>query len=221
MVEGDLSNIWQSLFVNGLLSSSRKSGIVLLRSVAYSSYIFSFGEKNGELYQLATFLRKLHLLSESAVTFLARALPLLLLDATLNNKPNLTSYVRGQCWASLAATFKRSETEAIETPLLSRLMPNAGNTGKLIVAKMLIRAVFRLFENQTVRVLVDSWYMRRVFIDKMNCYGYSVSGQARIDARLYDEQTPKKPGQREANRANMVTSTRPSGLPTSRKRRRL
>jgi hypothetical protein len=28
---------------------------------------FSFGEKNGELYQLTTFLRKLQLLSETAI----------------------------------------------------------------------------------------------------------------------------------------------------------
>jgi hypothetical protein len=112
------------------------------------------------------------------------------------NKPNLANFVRGQCWVSLAATFKRSATETTAIPLLSRLMPNAGNTGKLVAAKVMMRAVFRLFEGQRVRVLVDCWYMRRIFIEHMNRYGFDVIGQARIDTRLYDAPVARKKGQR-------------------------
>lgn len=113
------------------------------------------------------------------------------------NKPNLANYVRGQCWVSLAMIAKRCNGDAIALPLLSRLMPNAGNTGKLVAAKTLIRAVHKLFcEAKKVRVLVDSWYMRRVFIESMLSRGFDVIGQARIDTRLYDKPPKRKTGQR-------------------------
>ncbi len=112
------------------------------------------------------------------------------------NKPNLASYVRGQCWVSLAMIVKRSDKEQVALPALSRLIPSASNTGKLIAANTLIRSVYRLFEGITVRVLVDSWYMRRRFIESMRERGFHVIGQIRIDTRLYDEPPPRKPGQR-------------------------
>ena len=112
------------------------------------------------------------------------------------NKPNLANFVRGQCWVSLAAAFKRGDSETTAIPLLSRLMPNVGNTGKLVAASVLMRAVYRLFEKQQVRVLVDCWYMRRTFIEHMSRYGFQVIGQARIDTRLYDSPKARKKGQR-------------------------
>jgi hypothetical protein len=112
------------------------------------------------------------------------------------SKPNLAQYVRGQCWVSLAMIAKRSKTSAIALPLLTRLIPSASNTGKLIAANTLIRAVCGLFEGLKVRVLVDSWYMRRLFIQSMLARGFHVIGQVRIDTRLYDEPQKKKKGQR-------------------------
>ena len=112
------------------------------------------------------------------------------------NKPNLASYVRGQCWVSLAAVFHRTEKETTAIPLLMRLIPSAGNTGKLVAANVIMRAGSSLFEGRTVRVLVDCWYMRKRFIAQMNEYGFSVIGQARIDTRLYDEPLAKEVGQR-------------------------
>ena len=47
-----------------------------------------------------------------------------------------------------------------------------------------------------MRVLVDSWYIRRCFIQSMQERGFDVIGQARIDTRLYDEPAPRKQGQR-------------------------
>ena len=76
-------------------------------------------------------------------------------------------------------------------PLLTRLTPSVSNTGKLVAANTLIRAVYRLFKDKTVRVLVDSWYMRRIFIASMLNRGFDVIGQVRIDTRLYD--VPKRP----------------------------
>ncbi len=112
------------------------------------------------------------------------------------NKPNLAAYVRGQCWVSLAAVFRRTPLETTAIPLLFRLIPSAGNTGKLVAATVIMRAVYRLFEDKTVRVLVDCWYMRKRFINAMTAYGFTVIGQARIDTRLYDEPPERKPGQR-------------------------
>jgi hypothetical protein len=112
------------------------------------------------------------------------------------NKPNLASFVRGQCWVSLAMIVKRTDKAPVALPVLSRLIPSAGNTGKLMGANTLIRSVYRLFQGIKVRVLVDSWYMRRGFIKSMQQRGFDVIGQVRIDTRLYDEPAPKKQRQR-------------------------
>ena len=112
------------------------------------------------------------------------------------NKPNLAGFVRGQCWVSLALVVKRLDKTPVALPALSRLIPSAGNAGKLIAANTLIRSVYSLFTGLKVRVLVDSWYMRRVFIESMQKRGFDVIGQIRIDTRLYDEPPPRKRGQR-------------------------
>jgi len=112
------------------------------------------------------------------------------------NKPNLARFVRGQCWVSLALVVRRLDKTPVALPVLSRLIPSAGNTGKLIAANTLIRSVYSLFADLKVRVLVDSWYMRRVFIESMQQRGFAVIGQIRIDTRLYNEPPPRKRGQR-------------------------
>ena len=112
------------------------------------------------------------------------------------NKPNLSQYVQGQCWVSLAWVVKFKGIRHVALPLLTRLIPATTNTGKLVAANTLIRAVYRLFEGKTVRVLVDSWYMRGVFIESMLSRGFNVIGQARIDTRLYDEPVQKRKKQR-------------------------
>lgn len=51
------------------------------------------------------------------------------------NKPNLTKFVRGQCWVSLAMVVRRhGGLEPVALPVLSRLIPSVTNTGKLIAA---------------------------------------------------------------------------------------
>ena len=65
-----------------------------------------------------------------------------------------------------------------------------------MAANTLIRSIYRLFDGMKVRVLVDSWYMRRAFIQSMQSRGFDVIGQVRIDTRLYDEPPTRKPGQR-------------------------
>ena len=112
------------------------------------------------------------------------------------NKPNLANYVRGQCWVSIAAVFKRNVLETVAIPLLFRLMPNSGNTGKLTAANVLIQTLSTLFKGRRVRILVDSWFMRFTLIEHVLQLKFHVIGQARIDTRLYDSPPPKQPGQR-------------------------
>ena len=101
------------------------------------------------------------------------------------NKPNLASYVLGQCWVTLALITTRASGSNTAIPLLSRLMPNAGNSGKLRAAEVLIRSVFALFSGKKVRLLMDSWYMRGDLIGAMLAQEIHVIGQIRIDTRLY------------------------------------
>lgn len=103
------------------------------------------------------------------------------------NKPNLSTYVRGQCWVALALVSRNRQLQSLAFPLLARLIPSASNTGKLVAGKTLIRAIAPLIKGKNVRVLADSWYMRRIFIDDMLKHNFHVIGQVRIDTRLYDE----------------------------------
>ena len=106
------------------------------------------------------------------------------------NKTNLSQYVRGQCWMALAAIVKRSGCHTA-LPLLLRLTPQAGNSGKLVIARSLIRALLEQLKDKAVTVLVDSWYMRRSFIEPVQAYNMTIIGQVRIDTVLY-----KRPWQR-------------------------
>lgn len=67
------------------------------------------------------------------------------------NKPNLAASVQGQCWVSLAMIVQRVNPVSVALPILSRLMPSIGNTGQLIAANTLIRAVSGLFKSVKVR----------------------------------------------------------------------
>ncbi|MCP3662033.1 MAG: transposase, partial [Gammaproteobacteria bacterium] len=93
-------------------------------------------------------------------------------------------------------TVKGDSGGVIALPLLSRLIPSAGNTGKLVATNTLIRGVYRLLQGVKVRVLVDSWFMRRCFIESMEQRGFDVIGQVRRDTRLYEEPPKRKRGQR-------------------------
>ncbi|MCX2783198.1 transposase [Microbulbifer thermotolerans] len=112
------------------------------------------------------------------------------------NKANLAKFVRGQCFVSLAMVVKRGARQFVAIPLLNRLSPSAGNTGKLRAAQVLIRAIYQRFLGKPVRVLMDSWYMRQSLIETLCGYGFAVIGQVRIDTRLCDSPPPRKPGQR-------------------------
>ncbi|MCP3668098.1 MAG: transposase, partial [Gammaproteobacteria bacterium] len=77
------------------------------------------------------------------------------------NKPNLAQYVRGQCWVSLACAVKGDSDGVIALPLLSRLIPSAGNTGgfySYLIFKQSssLSGPFKLFNRQGI------WYQHRL-----------------------------------------------------------
>ena len=83
--------------------------------------------------------------------------------------------------------FTRRDQQAIALPLLMRLLPSSGNTGKLIGAKTLIRALrSQIKVKRKVRVLMDSWYMRATLIDYLVKQKFVAIGQVRRDTRLYE-----------------------------------
>lgn len=100
-------------------------------------------------------------------------------------KANRPSYLQGQCWVSLAAVLSRGRRLGGAIPLLWRLQRNAGQGSKLSAARVLIRTIGWVFRDLRVRVLLDSWYMRRVLIDYILSWDFHVIGQVRHDTALY------------------------------------
>jgi hypothetical protein len=101
-----------------------------------------------------------------------------------SRKPNRPEFVRGQCWVSLAAVVENGlQTAAI--PILSRLMRTEGNGSKLTAAKTLLRVIVPIFEKLSVRLLLDSWYMRGTLLLAALKAGLQVIGQVRKDTALF------------------------------------
>jgi len=128
------------------------------------------------------------------------------------SKTNQPEYVRGQCWVALAAIVERAKSNTA-LPLLFRLTPQAGNTGKLVIARTLIRAVLQQFKEKSVTVLVDSWYMRRSFIQPIQAYNMTIIGQVRIDTALYKRPRQRKGPGRRRKYGTKYTKTEMKRLP--------
>ena len=75
------------------------------------------------------------------------------------NKTNRPTFVRGQCWVTLALNLSKG-FRSLGIPLLSRLARQGGNSGKLVAAQTLLRVVAPLFRGIQTFLLMDSWYMR-------------------------------------------------------------
>jgi len=107
------------------------------------------------------------------------------------NKTNQPQYIRGQCWVALAGIVNRAGCNTA-LPLLFRLTPQGGNSGKLVIARSLIRALLEPLKERAVTLLVDSWYMRCSFIQPVQRYGLTIIGQVRIDTALYKAPRQRK-----------------------------
>ena len=100
------------------------------------------------------------------------------------NKPNRPKYARGQCWVTMAMSIGPwAKNTAV--PLLSRLMREDGNSGKLVAAATLLRSVAGIFKGNATYVLADAWFMKWPFIKQVFEYGFQIIGQVRKDTALY------------------------------------
>jgi DDE superfamily endonuclease len=100
------------------------------------------------------------------------------------NKTNRPTFVRGQCWVTLALNLSKG-FRSLGIPLLSRLARQGGNSGKLVAAQTLLRVVAPLFRGIQTFLLMDSWYMRCNLITYAMESGLSVIGQVRKDTALF------------------------------------
>jgi hypothetical protein len=110
-----------------------------------------------------------------------------------SKKPNRPEFVRAQNWVNLAAVVINGIQEAA-VPILSRLMREVGNASKLDAAKTLLKVIAPVFAGLSVRLLMDSWYMRGNLLAYALLLGFNVIGQVRKDTALY--MVPTKTGKR-------------------------
>ena len=109
------------------------------------------------------------------------------------NKTNRPTFVRGQCWVTLALTLSKG-FRSLGIPILSRLARRGGNSGKLVAAKTLLRVIAPLFQGFQTFLLMDSWYMRCTLISYALNHGLQVIGQVRRDTALFH--MPERTGKR-------------------------
>lgn len=111
-----------------------------------------------------------------------------------SRKPNRPVFLNAQCWVTLAAVLRVRQGSATTVPILSRLVQSDGNTNKLAMARALIESVCGGFAR--LRVLFDSWYMRRQLILPLRERDIQIVGQVRRDTALFMRPPQRKPGQR-------------------------
>lgn len=109
------------------------------------------------------------------------------------NKTNRPTFVRGQCWVTLAVALSK-RFRSLALPVLSRLARRGGNSGKLVAAQTLLRVIAPLFKGLEAYLLMDSWYMRHDLILSALSHDLTVIGQVRKDTALF--LTPQRSGKR-------------------------
>jgi len=101
-----------------------------------------------------------------------------------SRKINRPPFMRAQCWVTLGVSTLGNGGVNLVLPILSRLVPNAGNRNKLKIALVLVRSLAGV-ANKPVRVLFDSWFMRARLVLPLLRRQMHVIGQARIDTALF------------------------------------
>jgi hypothetical protein len=105
-------------------------------------------------------------------------------------KKNRPAYVQAQCWVTLGVSVLGRMGSRSVLPVLSRLVPKAGNRNKLTIALTLIRALAPVFSGK-IRVLMDAWFMRARLIQPLLNRGMQIIGQVRRDTALFLPPTPR------------------------------
>lgn len=70
-------------------------------------------------------------------------------------------------------------------PMVSRLVPVAGNRNRLTIAMALVRGLAPVMRNKPVRILFDAWFMRARLVLPVLSRKMRVIGQARRDTALF------------------------------------
>ncbi|WP_018312613.1 transposase [Cupriavidus sp. UYPR2.512] len=111
-----------------------------------------------------------------------------------SGKTNRPRNVWAQCIVTLAVSVSGSSGIGMALPIVSRLVPQRGNTNKLKIALALVRAISGVTD-KPIRVLFDSWFMRARLVLPLLRRNMHVIGQARIDTALFQLPVmPKRPG---------------------------
>lgn len=133
-----------------------------------------------------------------------------------SQKPNRPKYLWGQQWLglSLSITWGRQH---VALPILLRLHKSVGNSTKLSRGVMLVKFVLPILKKtgKTIRVLVDSWYIKAPFVLPLLELGLNVIGQVRKDTVLFEPpvQADKKTRGRPRKYGNRWTPERIEKLP--------
>ena len=104
------------------------------------------------------------------------------------NKPNRPTFIFGQCWLTMAVALGNGSA----IPIVSRLMSTTSNTGKLMAARVIVRAMKPILCHIPSTMLVDSWFMRKALLLPVLELGIHVIGQVRIDTALFDIPKPRR-----------------------------
>lgn len=108
-------------------------------------------------------------------------------------KPNRPRYIWGQQWVALGLSLCWGKM-TVALPLLLKLHKHQGNGTKLTTAVSLIKVLLPLFRKtgeETIRCLVDAWYMKANFILPLLRRAVHVIGQVRKDTALFEDPQPE------------------------------
>jgi hypothetical protein len=100
-------------------------------------------------------------------------------------KTNRPQFLQAQCWVTLGVSVLGSGGRKYVLPMVSRLVPVAGNRNKLTIALALIRGLAPVMRNKPVRILFDAWFMRARLVLPLLSRKMRVIGQARRDTALF------------------------------------
>ena len=101
-----------------------------------------------------------------------------------SHKTNRPQFLLSQCWVTLGVSVLGNGGTKLVLPILSRLVPSAGNRNKLAIALALVRVLAPLAA-KPVRLLFDSWFMRARLVLPLLRRQVQVIGQARYDTALF------------------------------------
>jgi DDE superfamily endonuclease len=100
-------------------------------------------------------------------------------------KANRPQFLQAQCWVTLGVSVLGSGGRKYVLPIVSRLVPVAGNRNKLTIALALVRSLAPVMLNEPVRILFDAWFMRARLVLPLLSRKMRVIGQARRDTALF------------------------------------